>query len=99
MDFELKGLKFKVEFIIRKDKRGWSIKFKTPDTFLFYSNKMMTKDDMYKALVAAKNEDNSERIYSESEARDFIDRMSDEYVENMNNTYKDANEWVDYLCM
>ena len=61
--------------------------------------KMMTKDDMYKALVAAKNEDNSERIYSESEARDFIDRMSDEYVENMNNTYKDANEWVDYLCM
>ena len=47
MDFELKGLKFKVEFIIRKDKRGWSIKFKTPDTFLFYSNKMMTKDEIY----------------------------------------------------
>ena len=60
---------------------------------------MMTKDDMYKALVAAENEDTSERIYSESEACDFIGRMSDEYVENMNNTYKDAKEWVDYLCM
>lgn len=60
---------------------------------------MMTKEDMYKALVAAKNEDTGERIYSESEARDFIDRMSDEYLRDMNNTYKDAEEWVDYLCM
>ena len=60
---------------------------------------MMTKEDMYKALVAAKNEDTGERIYSESETRDFIDRMCDEYLKDMNNTYKDAEEWVDYLCM
>lgn len=54
---------------------------------------------MYKALMAAKNEDTGERVFSESEARDFIDRMSDEYLRDMNNTYKDAEEWVDYLCM
>jgi hypothetical protein len=60
---------------------------------------MMTKDDMYKALVAAKNEVTGEHIYSESEARDFIDRMNDEYLRDMNNTYKDAEAWVDYLCM
>ena len=60
---------------------------------------MMTKEDMYKALVAAKNEDTGERVFSESEASDFIDRMSDEYLRDMNNTYKDAEEWVDYLCM
>ena len=53
---------------------------------------MMTKEDMYKALVAAKNEDTAERIYSESEARDFIDRMNDEYLRDMNNNYKDVNQ-------
>ena len=46
MELELKNLKFKVEFILRRDKRGWSIKFKAPDTFLFYSNKMMTEDEI-----------------------------------------------------
>lgn len=47
MEYELKGLKFKVEFILRREKRGWSIKFKAPDTFLFYSYKMMSYDEIY----------------------------------------------------
>ena len=42
MEFELKGIKFKVEFILNKRKRGWSIKYKAPDTFLLETNKMMT---------------------------------------------------------
>ena len=47
MEFELKGIKFKVEFILNKRKRGWSIKYKAPDTFLLETNKMMTDDEIY----------------------------------------------------
>ncbi len=46
MEFLLKGLKVKVDFILRKEKRGWSIKFKSPDTFLFYSNRIWTDDEI-----------------------------------------------------
>jgi len=47
MEFELKGIKFKVEFILNKRKRGWSIKYKAPDTFLLQTNKMMTDEEIY----------------------------------------------------
>ena len=47
MEFELKGIKFKVEFILNKRKRGWSIKYKAPDTFLLETNKMMKDEEIY----------------------------------------------------
>ena len=51
MEFELKGIKFKVEFILNKRKRGWSIKYKAPDTFLLETNKMMTDDKVIYRLT------------------------------------------------
>ena len=47
MEFQIKDLKIKVEFQIKRLKRGWQIKFKAPDTFIFTSNKMLTNEEIY----------------------------------------------------
>ena len=60
---------------------------------------MITKDDLYKALIAAKNEATGELVYKEEEVRTLIDKMDEDYISYVNRTYKDAEEWVDYYCM
>ncbi len=60
---------------------------------------MITRDDLYKALIAAKNEATGELVYNEEEARNLIGKMDDEYILHLNRTYKDAEEWLDYYCM
>lgn len=59
----------------------------------------MVKEDLYKALIAARNGNTGELLYSESEARKIIDNMSDEHVEHISKTYDSADEWVDFLTM
>lgn len=60
---------------------------------------MITKEDLYKALIAVKNEATGELVYSEVEARSLIDKMDEDYVSYVNSAYKDAEEWADYYCM
>ena len=59
----------------------------------------MTKDDLYKALIAVKNEDTGEAAYSEAEARKVIDTMDDSYLEYVNKTFDSPTEWADYYTM
>lgn len=60
---------------------------------------MMTKDELYNALVAVKNEVTGEKAYSEKEARDIIDKMSVDHIEHISNIYESPEEWADYMCM
>lgn len=59
----------------------------------------MTKDDLYKALVAVKNEDTGVAAYSEAEAREVIDKMDDSYLDYVNKTFDSPTEWADYYTM
>ena len=59
----------------------------------------MTKEDLYKALIAVKNEATGEPVYSETEARVVIDKMDDSYLEAVNKTYDSPTEWADYYTM
>ena len=60
---------------------------------------MMTKDELYKALVAVTNEATGEKAYSEKEARDIIDKMSVDHIEHISNIYESPEEWAEYMCM
>jgi hypothetical protein len=60
---------------------------------------MITKEDLYKALIAVKNEATGEQVYSEEEARNLIEKMDEDYISYVNSAYKDAEEWADYYCM
>lgn len=59
----------------------------------------MTKDDLYEALVAVKNEDTGEAAYSAAEARAVIDKMDDDYLKYVNKTFDSSTEWADYYTM
>ncbi len=59
----------------------------------------MTKEGLYKALIAVKNEATGESVYSETEARAVIDKMDDNYLEYVNKTYDSPTEWADYYTM
>ena len=59
----------------------------------------MTRDDLYKALIAVENEVTGERTYSESEARSLVDGMSDEYVAHVSEKYDSPEEWAEYYTM
>ena len=60
---------------------------------------MMTKDDLYNALVAVTNEATGENAFSEKEARAIIDKMSVDHIEHISNIYESPEEWADYMCM
>jgi hypothetical protein len=60
---------------------------------------MMTKDELYNALVAVTNEVTGEKAYSEKEARAIIDKMSDAHLKHISNIYESPEEWADYMCM
>lgn len=59
----------------------------------------MTREDLFNALVAAKNGISGEPLYSEAEARKIVDDMSDEHIEHISSKYESADEWVDYYTM
>ena len=60
---------------------------------------MVTKDELYNALVAVTNEATGEKAYSEKDARDIIDKMSVDHIEHICNIYDSPEEWADYMCM
>ena len=60
---------------------------------------MMTKEDLYNALVAVTNEATGEKAYSEKEAKAIIDKMSDDHLKHISNIYESPEEWADYMCM
>lgn len=72
MELELKGIKFKVEFELNKKRRGWSIKFKAPDIFLFISNRIWTNDEI--ALEMSKHYRFIKRCMSQ-EKKEFINSI------------------------
>lgn len=59
----------------------------------------MTKEDLFKALIAVKNEATGEAAYNEAEARAVIDKMDDSYLEYVNKTYDSPTEWAEYYTM
>ena len=60
---------------------------------------MIKKEDLYKALIAVKNEATGELAFSEEESRNLIDKMDEDYISYVNSAYKNAEEWADYYCM
>lgn len=50
MTFEIKDLKVEILFVIKKGKRGWSLRYKEKNIFQFTSPKMMSNDEIYLEL-------------------------------------------------
>lgn len=59
----------------------------------------MKREDLIRALAAARDGISGKPVYSESEAERIVSEMSDEYVRHLEETYRDAEEWVDYYTM
>ena len=51
---------------------------------------MITRDDLYKALISVKNEATGELVYSEGEVQNLIGNMDDDYISYVNRTYNKA---------
>ena len=60
---------------------------------------MITKEDLFSAMVSATNGLTDEPLFTEAEAKKLVDGMDDKYLKNINSTYKDAEEWLDYYTM
>jgi hypothetical protein len=60
---------------------------------------MMTKDDLYNALVSVTNEVTGEKAFSEKEARAIVDKMTVAHIKHISNIYESPEEWAEYMCM